>query len=291
MTKPRVSSIIIVYNGEAFLDEAIRSVIAQTFQDWELIVVDDGSTDSSLAIANGYAAADPVRIRAIRHPDGRNHGMGATRNLGISQARGDYIGFLDADDVWVPEKLEEQVSILDREVTAGLIYGRTLVWDSWSDGNHTTDFYYDLGVTPDRLYQPPVLFDVLLTNKYQTPTTCNALMRAGLVAAVGGFDAVFRGMFEDQTFFAKALICAPAYVSSRSWARYRQHAQSCSSLSNASRGDEAARLAYLRWLRRYLAGRKIGTQSRLLLWRELIAALWQTLRRRAAGLKRLRIAI
>src|SRR5262245_60211168 len=96
-----------------FLDEAIESVRAQTCDEWELLLVDDGSTDGSTAVALRHAERDPGRIRYLEHPGHENHGMSASRNLGVSHARGQYVGFLDADDVWLPRKLEQQTAILD----------------------------------------------------------------------------------------------------------------------------------------------------------------------------------
>lgn len=246
-----VTVIIIVYDGEAFLDEAIDSVAAQTFTAWELLVVDDGSTDTGPEIARRHAATDP-RIRTIAHPDGGNHGMSATRNLGLSHARSTYVGFLDADDVWEPTKLEEQVAILDDHPEAAMVYGRTLIWHQWADPPAAVaDFYFDLGVEPDRVHDPPVLFRNLLGNVYQTPTTCNALVRRAVIEEVGGFEAPFRGLFEDQVFFAKVHLHHPVYVSDRSWARYRQHPSSSSARSGV-RTDLAAHVGYLRWLRRHV---------------------------------------
>jgi hypothetical protein len=86
-SRPSVSAIIIVFNGARYLGEAIESILGQTFADWELIVADDGSSDDSAAIAQEYSHAYPNKIRVIAHPDGANHGMAATRNLGITHAR------------------------------------------------------------------------------------------------------------------------------------------------------------------------------------------------------------
>jgi GT2 family glycosyltransferase len=267
-----VSAIIIVFNGAAYLRQAIESILDQTFPDWELIVVDDGSTDDSAAIAREYVKAYASKIRIIAHADGANHGMAATRNLGISHARGRYVGFLDADDIWLPHKLEEQVAILEANTQAGLVYGRTLIWYSWSPGAHKRDFFYPLGVAPDATYEPPVLFQLLLENKVQSPTTCNALMRAELVASVGGFDASFCGMFEDTTFFAPALATASGYVSDRHWANYRQHDDSCSMISAAYGGDGRARFAFLLWLSRKMTKGKVTWRIRLFAWRTLVGA-------------------
>jgi glycosyltransferase involved in cell wall biosynthesis len=243
---PAVSAIIIFLNEERFLAEAAESVFAQTFADWELILVDDGSSDRSPAIARALAERDALRIRCIAHPGGVNRGMSASRNLGIRAARGTYIGFLDADDVWSPGKLAEQCAILDAHPRCGLVYGRTLVWRSW-DGS-AEDFLYPLGVEPDAVHEPPRLFEQLVENKAQSPTTCNALIRRSLFDQVGGFEDSFRGMFEDQAFFAKALLAAPAYVDGRIWAKYRQHAASCSSLSARAGADLGHRRRILKWM-------------------------------------------
>ncbi len=250
--RPRVSVIIIVYNGAAFLAEAIDSVRAQSLSDWELLVVDDGSTDSSREIAASYAKADPARVKLLRHPGGRNHGMSATRNLGLSRARGDFVAFLDADDTWTPDKLETQVAILDAHPSAGMAYGRALIWQSWRPGPQPKDFFYDLGVTPDRIYHPPHLFFIQLPNVYQTPTTGGSLIRRSLIDRIGGFEPQFRGMFEDQVFHAKVMLSAPVFVSDKLCLNYRQHPGSTTAISASMGRDERAHLRYLLWLASYL---------------------------------------
>ncbi|KFC67375.1 Glycosyl transferase family protein [Devosia sp. LC5] len=255
MVEPRVTAIIIVYNGDRYLAEAIDSVVAQSFPDWELIIADDGSSDRGLEIARDYADRHPTRIRSIAHPDRANHGMSATRNLGIAAARAPLIGFLDCDDIWLPHKLAEQVALLDRHPDAQMIYGRTLIWHSWRTGQAADDFFYDLGTAPDRIVVPPGLLTILLENRSQTPTTCNALMRSTFLRDLGGFESRFRGMFEDQVFFAKALLEAPAYISSRNWAHYRQHKESFSAKSAGSGGDARAHLAFLLWFAGYVVRR------------------------------------
>lgn len=259
-----MTCIIIVYNGESYLDEAIASVRRQSFEEWELIVVDDGSSDASRDIARQHAAADH-RIRLTQHADGKNHGMSATRNLGLSESRGQFVGFLDADDVWEPAKIEEQLDVLNDHPTAAMLYGRTLIWHSWKAGSGVDDYYYDLGVPANRLYTPPVLFRNLLRNRSQTPTTCNALLRRSAIDQVGGFEDSFPAMFEDQVFFAKVLLRFPVFVSDRSWARYRQHAGSTSAAAAAQRAEWAEHIRFLRWLLRYVA-RERGKTAPESLW-------------------------
>ncbi|MCG3176716.1 MAG: putative glycosyltransferase EpsE [Candidatus Omnitrophica bacterium] len=103
---PEISVIIAVRDGERYLDEAIRSVYGQTHTDLELIVVDDGSTDSTATIAASYPAARLLRLPAS--------GVSSARNAGLAAARGTVIAFLDADDVWHPHKLSVQLAVLRR---------------------------------------------------------------------------------------------------------------------------------------------------------------------------------
>lgn len=270
---PRVSAIIIVLNGERFIAEAIESVRAQDFGDWELIVVDDGSTDSTRDIVQRFVDSNPDRIRLLRHPDHGNYGMSATRNLGIEKARGEFVAFLDADDLWLPGKVGAQVAILDRHPEAAMVYGRTLIWKEWNSTSRERDRFYDLGVAANAEYDPPHLFFQLLENVHQTPTTCNAMMRRSIVKPIGGFDPRFRGMFEDQVFFAKLLLDYPAYVSGEFWAKYRQHESSVSTLTNAGAEVRRAHLRYLRALRRHLAERGYRFSSERLAVETTIAKL------------------
>jgi len=113
---PRVSVLMPVYNGEKFLREAIESVLRQTFTDFELLIINDGSTDGSLDIIQTYS--DP-RIRLINN--GANIGLIATRNKGIDNARGAFIALLDCDDIAYPERLATQVNFLDRNPDFGMV--------------------------------------------------------------------------------------------------------------------------------------------------------------------------
>ena len=99
---PGISVIIPVYQAEKFLENSVGSVLAQTFTDWELLLVDDGCTDGSPALCDRFAAADP-RIRVFHRK--KNAGVSEARNLGLNEAKGDYIAFLDADDAFVPRTL------------------------------------------------------------------------------------------------------------------------------------------------------------------------------------------
>ena len=117
MVEGLVSIITPCYNGEKYLAETIESVLSQTYPDWEMLIVDDGSSDRSAEIAQRYADADP-RVIVMRQ---RNKGSAAARNKGIRYARGQYIALLDADDLWDARFLEKQIAFL-REKQAVCVY-------------------------------------------------------------------------------------------------------------------------------------------------------------------------
>ena len=116
MNKPLVSVVIPNYNGEQFVSETLETVLNQTYQHFEIVVVDDCSTDRSPEIIEGYCRNDP-RVRLIRLDE--NKGVANARNCGILQAKGDYIALLDNDDLWTEDKLERQVRLAGK---ADIVY-------------------------------------------------------------------------------------------------------------------------------------------------------------------------
>jgi glycosyltransferase involved in cell wall biosynthesis len=110
-----VSIVTPAYNSERFIADAINSVLKQTFTDWELLIVNDGSTDKTQSIVEEYSQKDN-RIKLLNHST--SQGAGVSRNLAIKEAKGDYIAFLDADDIWKPNKLEKQIKLFKKTSTA-----------------------------------------------------------------------------------------------------------------------------------------------------------------------------
>ena len=125
---PLVSVVMPVYNGERYLAEAIESILGQTFTDFELLIVDDGSIDSSPAIARAYAERDS-RIRIFQLE--RNMGKADARNVGCFAAKGDYIAAMDCDDISLPLRLEKQVNFLETNPGIGIVgvCAKTLNYD------------------------------------------------------------------------------------------------------------------------------------------------------------------
>lgn len=112
-----VSVIVPVYNAEKFIREAMDSVRAQTYESWELLLVEDGSSDGSADVITDYIAEmQETRIRLIRQPS--NQGAARARNRGVREAAGRYIAYLDADDLWMPEKLEHEIQFMEKKNAA-----------------------------------------------------------------------------------------------------------------------------------------------------------------------------
>ena len=118
MSQKLVSVVMPVYNASKYLDEAVQSVLSQTYESFELILIEDCSKDNSLEIARSYEKQDS-RVRVIVCD--RNHGVAMARNIGVAEAKGDYIALMDSDDVWVESKLELQIKLLESK-PAEIVY-------------------------------------------------------------------------------------------------------------------------------------------------------------------------
>lgn len=189
---PLVSVVMPLYNKRPYVKRATESVRCQTFTDWELIIVDDGSTDGSA----GEIPRDDSRLRLLSQ---ENKGPGAARNAGLSQARGKYVSFLDADDEWLPSFLEAGISPLEDKTA-----DNTVVF---------TGFYYYPGmrryavgvgeafsgaieITPET--------DVRLVQQICSHWTCAAIIKAEVVRKRGGFFDRYKCLFgEDGFLFIK----------------------------------------------------------------------------------------
>jgi len=245
-------------NADRFIREAIDSVVAQTYQNWELILVNDGSSDASASIALSYAEKAPGTIQCVSHPRGENRGISASRNLGIRHARGKYVAFLDADDLWFPSKLSEQTAIFLAKPDVEMIYGLTQYWYSWTGAAEDLkrDHIPDLGVSTDVVFTPPKLLLLLYPLGQATaPSMSDILVTRELLTRVGGFEEEFKGMYEDQAFLVKAYLHGNIFVSTRCWDRYRIHPDSCLSQATEQGRYEAVRMYFLRWFQGYLRAR------------------------------------
>ncbi|MGH9199069.1 MAG: glycosyltransferase family 2 protein, partial [Acidimicrobiia bacterium] len=126
--QPRVSVVLIFQNALPLIQEAVASVFAQTCDEWELLLVDDGSDDCSTEIARDYALRWFPKVRYLQHERHESRGMCASRNLGISQARGEFVAFLDVEDSWMPNKLESALRIFESNRDVQLLVAPIMYW-------------------------------------------------------------------------------------------------------------------------------------------------------------------
>ncbi|PZO14590.1 MAG: glycosyl transferase family 2 [Leptolyngbya foveolarum] len=276
---PLVSAIIIFLNGEAYLKEAIESIFAQTYSRWELLLVNDGSTDSSEAIAQHYVQQQPEKVRYLEHEGGQNRGMSATRNLGIAQAQGEFVAFLDADDIWLPPKLARQLAAFSTYPQAQMVANPTKYWYSWTGtmADQARDKLRTLGVPANVCYEPPELLTRMLRNEADAPATCGVLIRRSVFEDIGTFETSFRGLFEDRVFFSKVYLNASVFIISDCLDCYRQHSASACYVEQTTGHYHPAKrskshLMFLQWLESYLLQQGVQDKS---LWRAMQASLWR----------------
>jgi glycosyltransferase involved in cell wall biosynthesis len=208
---PLVSVVVPVRNARRTIVDTIESVRQQTMEDLELIVVDDGSTDDSVALV--AAIADP-RIALASFPGG---GLSVARNRGIAQARGAYLSFIDADDLWTPDKLQRQLEALDRRPDAGAAYSWTYTIDEAGR---------PLGRQPRVRHEGDVRPQMLLS--FFVASGSNVLLRRAVIETVGGFDPSVSAA-EDWEYLLRVAARWPFVLVRRYQIFYRQSAASMAS--------------------------------------------------------------
>lgn len=271
--RPLVSVIIPFLNAEKFIHEAIESVFAQTYDNWELFLVDDGSTDASTEIARSYAPRYPEKVRYLEHRGHQNRGISASRNLGIGSAKGKYVAILDADDVWLPQKLQQQVTLLQSHPDAAMTYGPSLWWYSWTGdtADSQRDYIQSLAVQPNALFKPPTLLPIFLRQETAVPPPCTLMVKRHVIECIGGWEEVFRTLYEDQVFYAKVCLEVPVLVDGECYSKYRRHGDSLCAEMKETGQYHAARLTFLNWLEEYMSGQQVRNDE---VWKALRRELW-----------------
>jgi glycosyltransferase involved in cell wall biosynthesis len=227
--QPVVSVIIPVFNGERFLREAVQTVLAQNYSPLEIVIVDDGSTDSTASVAKSLG--EPVR-----YLHQTNQGPAAARNRGIEQAQGSLLAFADADDLWPGNKLELQLPCLIEDVAVDIVMGRIqqVLLSETEDGE-----------TQAKEFAEPA-FSVNLGS---------AIIRKSVFERVGLFDETMR-YSEDVDWFMRAREAGAAIKTIDAVTLlYRQHEQ------NMTRGKSASELNVLMALKKSLDRRRATTGS------------------------------
>lgn len=211
---PLVSVIIPVYNGERYLSDTIGSVIAQTEKDWEIVAVNDGSTDHSQAILEEFAMKYPDRIRVISVSNG---GVSRARNTGVSKARGTYIAFLDQDDLWMPQKLQLQIGQFRSDKTLGISFTNESIIDQ------TASVVREKVLTFSSKKNKGYVFEQLVFECFIGISSI--MIRKELFTGIGGFDSRY-SLAEDYDFLLKAAKKAPVDYIDEPLLLYREHGES-----------------------------------------------------------------
>ena len=209
---PAISIVIPAYNAEKYILETIASVQQQTFTDYEIIVIDDGSIDKTVDILK---TVEDTRLNVFSHA---NAGVSIARNRGIAQARGEFIALLDADDLWTPDKLEMQIKALQSSPQAVLAY-------SWT-------YFMDASGKSIYLAQPMWIegdvYTQLLSSNFIQSIGSNVLIRKKALNEVGGFDSELTHG-EDWELCARLAAHWPFVLVPQHQVFYRQHLSSVSS--------------------------------------------------------------
>jgi len=203
---PKVSIIIPTYNRQQFILRAVNSVLKQTFTDYEIIVVDDGSHDSTRQLLEPY-------MGKLRYFYQENAGISSARNRGIKEAKGEYLAFLDSDDTWVPEKLDLQVAILEKDKKIGLVFCKM---------NRIDEYGKLCGTKPDKFTGKN--FKDLITNWGDIPTS-TVLLRRECIEKVGYFDETLETMEDFELWLRVAEKFAIEAISDRNLADYYLHSE------------------------------------------------------------------
>ena len=190
-SEPRVTVVMPMYNARAYAAQAIESALAQAYRSFEIVVVNDGSTDGSDEIAHDYARRFPGRVRVI---DQRNAGLPAARNTALNAGRGDYYALLDADDVWHREHLQRAMQAFDADPDLGLVHANIRRVDAQGAELGVPARGWHRGLDPYRAL-------ALREEHVACPT---AVFSREAIRAVGGFDSQFTGLgCEDRDLWLR----------------------------------------------------------------------------------------
>ena len=213
---PLISVLMPVFNGADYIAEALDSALAQDFSDFEIIVVDDGSTDASAAIAKDRATSARVPVRLIQQP---NQGLPTARNTAIAAARGRLLALLDADDIWLPEHLRLAADEFARDPALGLVHANIEFIDAAGRALSVPHRHWARQRDAFRAL-------ALRTEHVSCPT---AVFTRQAIESVGVFDPAFTGLgCEDRDLWLRIIPSSPARYIDRVTARYRVHAGSMS---------------------------------------------------------------
>lgn len=246
---PTISVIMPFKDAAPFIREAVASVLSQSWNNIDLVLVDDGGSDGSQAVAREWAVSEPERVRVVSHAGRVSRGTGPSRALGIQQARGPLVAFLDADDVWEPTHLADYAKLLLVHPEAGMVCGRVWTWHSWADPR-SKDRASRLAFAPGSVVAGPRLLAAVLRNGELATTPCSLMARRRELLGCLEHLETFPDLYEDQVINSWLQMRSAAVMNGGITAWYRQHPTSISArLAQAPGHGERAYTAFLSWVR------------------------------------------
>jgi glycosyltransferase involved in cell wall biosynthesis len=213
MTVPRLSICMPAYKADRYLEPTLDSVRAQTFADWELILVEDGSHDRAEEIFQAFAARVTQPTRFLRHE--KNQGLPATRNTGIGLARAEWIVLLDSDDLWTPSHLADLVAGAEQNPSANLVHSGSVLFDS--DSGRELEIR---APSPQVVAEYPL--SLFVGNYIVQPSS--VMLKKSLWSQVGGFDPGFRYVEDREMWMRCARTGAKFAYTGGNTCLYRKHA-------------------------------------------------------------------
>lgn len=240
----RVSVITPAYNAETFLERAVRSVWAQSYpaDRIEILVGDDGSTDGTRELAMRLQATSPMRMRVLTHEGGRNRGVSPTRQRAATEATGEFIALLDADDVFLPERIEATIRALAQNTTGAAVcsLGRNVDNDGTPVIGHNGTKRAGEWRTLGNDLEPPFTFDQLW--RVDPIANSSLTMRRSALEHVGGFPTLMAHQAEDWLLVLKLSLIAPIACLDRELMLYTHHPAAYTNSYHSHGWHEGAKL-------------------------------------------------
>ncbi|MDD5216876.1 MAG: glycosyltransferase [Candidatus Omnitrophica bacterium] len=252
---PKVSIIMPSYNHGLFIREAIESVLKQTYGDWELLIVDDGSEDDSLNTAEAYARLFHPKIQLIRHPDNSHLGIMETYRVALNRATGNLISFLESDDVWEHDGLETKVRALEKHKDVALVYTDVELFGEESHSKNTMERYCELVIRKEQRTRPYFAYDLIYVNLI--PTFSCVLVRA---QAMSGLDFSVPDAYSkwlDRWLWAQIALRGKFLYVSQKKTRWRFHQKNYNWQANTSMKDML------------ISGSRFNERLNTMVWRSL----------------------
>jgi len=244
-----VSIIIPCFNSGKYLSECIDSILFQDYTDFEIIIVNDCSSDNTLQIARDYAKKDK-RIQITGTSDVQSMGASYARNKGFEISKGEYVVFLDSDDIWLPTSLKRLVNLIEKHSEAGWVIGNCIYFEDFR--YNLNSYQYSKYNFDEGLYQKQELILKFVQNFNQTPSQGAAIIKREVVKKIKGWENEFKMNYTDQAFYFKILCETKTLVTYDYFLLYRYHEESASLKGIKSGEFQKNEKKFFQWLIRNL---------------------------------------